>query len=277
MYGVVTRNADELDWSGFDRRFFEATDVSGRAREPQPTAVNMVSCHADNAATQERPELAPVNDEGERATREREFFDWNYVCPTHEAYREGLLETIEEVAAVNGDVRLDDVGFPREEYCHCERCEAAFADSGTDDRFDWRASVIESFVADARERVPGRLYLTVYPDPYPGHARRRTGVDPAALDTYVDEFVVPIYDMAYSTTYWLEILARGWVDELVTPFSIELYAVNVDIDALVKAAEVADAYAKDVLFGYDASNAIAALRRMDADAREGERFEPGEG
>jgi hypothetical protein len=274
MYGVVTRNADELDWSGFDRRFFEATDVSGRAREPQAGAVNMVSCHADNAATRERPELAPVNDDGERATREREFFDWNYVCPTHETYREGLLETIEEVAAVNEDVRLDDVGFPREEYCHCERCQAAFADSGFDDRFDWRASVIEGFVADARERVPGRLYLTVYPDPYPGHARQRTGVDPGALDAYVDEFVVPIYDMAYSTTYWLEILARGWVDELVTPFSIELYAVNVDIDALVKAAEVADAYAKDVLFGYDAGNAMAALRRMDADAREGERFEP---
>jgi len=274
MYGVVTRNAEELDWSGFDRRFFEATDVSGRAREPQPEAVNMVSCHADNAATRERPELSPVNDAGERATREREFFDWNYVCPTHEEYREGLLETIEEYGALGGDVRLDDVGFPREEYCRCDRCEAACEASAYDDRFDWRADVVERFVADARERVPGRLYLTVYPDPYPDHARRRTGVDPGALDAYVDEFVVPIYDMAYSTTYWLEILARGWVDELVTPFSIELYAVNVDIDNLAKATEVADAYAKDVLFGYDAGNARAVLRRMDADAREGKRHEP---
>jgi hypothetical protein len=274
MYGVVTRNEPELEWSEFDRAFYEAKSVSGRATDPQPDAVNMVSCFADNAAANADPDLVPVSDEGEPATRERPYFDWSYVCPTHPEYREGLLETIEDCAAVSGDVRLDDVGFPREEYCFCDRCRERFAASEYDDRFDWRASEIEAFVADARERVPGRLYLTLYPDPYPGHVRERTGVDPGALDAYVDEFVVPIYDMAYSTTYWLEILARGFVDELVTPFSIELYAVDVDLDALGKAAEVADAYAKDVLFGYDASNARATLRRLDADAREGKSFGP---
>jgi hypothetical protein len=80
--------------------------------------------------------------------------------------------------------------------------------------------------------------------------------------------------MAYSTTYWLEILAKGFVDELDSPFSIELYAVDVDIDDLVHATEVADEYAESVLFGYDASNARATLRRMQADAREGEQFGP---
>ncbi|WP_254534625.1 hypothetical protein [Halomarina litorea] len=274
MYGVVTRNEPELDWSEFDRTFFEAKSVSGRAADPQPHAVNMVSCFADNAATQANPDLLPVDDEGEPATRDRPYFDWSYVCPTHPEYREGLLETIADCAAVNGDVRLDDVGFPRQEYCRCERCADQFRESEYEDRFDWRASVIEEFVAEARERVPGRLYLTLYPDPYPGHIRERTGVDPRALDEYVDEFVVPIYDMAYSTTYWLEILATGFVDELVTPFSIELYAVDVDIDRLAKATEVAEAYAKDVLFGYDASNARATLRRMDADSREGKSFGP---
>ena len=274
MYGVVTRNAPELEWSEFDRAFFEAKDVSGRAADPESEAVNMVSCFADNAAARGDPDLVPVDDAGNRATREQPYFDWSYVCPTHPDYREGLLETVEDCAAVSPDVRLDDVGFPRQEYCRCDRCERLFRESEHDDRFDWRASVIEEFVAAARERVPGRLYLTLYPDPYPGHVRERTGVDPGALDAYVDEFVVPIYDMAYSTTYWLEILAQGFVDELVTPFSIELYAVDVDPDALGKATEVADAYAKDVLFGYDASNARATLRRFEADAREGKRFEP---
>ncbi|MWG33907.1 hypothetical protein [Halomarina oriensis] len=274
MYGVVTRNAPELEWSEFDRAFFEAKDVSGRAADPEPNAVNMVSCFADNAAARGTPDLVPVDDEGNRATREQPYFDWSYICPTHPDYREGLLETIADCAAVSPDVRLDDVGFPRPEYCRCERCERRFAESEYEDRFDWRASVIESFVADARERVPGRLYLTLYPNPYPGHLRERTGVDPASLGQYVDEYVVPIYDMAYSTTYWLEILAQGFVDELVTPFSIELYAVDVDPDALGKATEVAGAYAKDVLFGYDASNARATLRRFEADAREGRRFEP---
>jgi hypothetical protein len=81
--------------------------------------------------------------------------------------------------------------------------------------------------------------------------------------------------MAYSTTYWLEILAKGFVDALDVPLSIELYAVDVDIDDLAKAAEVAEEYADAVLFGYDASNARATVRRMDADAREGKSFGPG--
>jgi hypothetical protein len=276
MFGVVTRNVDELDWSAFDRAFYEVTDVTGQAREPRPDAVNVVSCFADNAAASADPELVPVADSGERATRERPYFDWSYVCPTHGAYREGLLETIADCAAESDDVRLDDVGFPRGEYCHCERCEAAFADSEYDDWIAWRASVVESFVAAARERVPGRLYLALYPDPYPGHLRHRTGTDPAALSELVDEFVVPLYDTAYGTTYWLEILAGGFVDELDTPFSVELYAADVSVDSLVAATEAVEGYAKDVLFGYGAANGQAALRRMDAEARDGVRHAPGE-
>jgi hypothetical protein len=273
MHGVVTRNEEELTWPEFDHAFYEAKSVAGRAASPQPNAVNMISCFADNAAAKDNPDLVPVSETGERATREQPYFDWAHICPTHDRYREGLLEIIEECAAVNGDVRLDDVGFPRPEYCYCDRCEQAFAESEFEDRFAWRASIIESFVAAARERVPGRLYLTLYPDPYPGHLYERKGIDVSSLDG-VDEFIVPIYDMAYATTYWLEILAQGFVDELKTPFSVELYAVNVDIDNLIKASEVAQTYAKDVLFGYDASNARATLRRMEADAREGESHSP---
>lgn len=268
MYGVVTRNVEELDWAEFDLGFYEVKDVTGRQEAPVSNGVNMVSCHGDTAASGD-DELVPVNDDGEPATRERRYFDWGYVCPTHERYREGLLELIEDCAEVNEDVRLDDVGFPRPEYCYCDRCREKFEESEYNDRFAWRESVITEFVADARERVPGRLYLTLYPDPYPGHLEQRSGLNPEALDEYVDEFVVPIYDMAYSTTYWLEVIASGFVDLLVTPFSIELYAVEVDIDDLIKAAEVADTYAKDVYFGYDAANAQAALRRQKADERDG--------
>lgn len=273
MHGVVTRNEEELTWPEFDHAFYEMKSVAGRATDPQPNAVNMISCFADNAAARDNPDLVPVSETGDRATREQPYFDWAHICPSHDRYREGLLEMIEECAAVNGDIRLDDVGFPRPEYCYCDRCEEAFAESEFDDRFAWRASLIESFVTEARERVPGRLYLTLYPDPYPGHLYRRKGIDVSSLDC-VDEFVVPIYDMAYSTTYWLEIIAQGFVDELMTPFSIELYAVNVDIDNLINASEVAQTYAKDVLFGYDASNARATIRRMEADAREGRSHSP---
>ncbi|WP_232701869.1 hypothetical protein [Halobacterium wangiae] len=272
MYGVVTRNAEELDWPEFDRAFYEVKDVTGRHTDPVENAVNMVSCFGDNATAGTEPDLVPVDDEGNRATREQPYFDWAYICPLAEDYRTGVLTVIETCAELNEDVRLDDVGFPRAEYCHCERCETAFSESDVDDWYDWRASVITEFVAEAADRIPGRTYLTLYPDPYPGHLYERAGLDLDALSAYVDEFVVPLYDTHYGTTYWLETIASGFQDALDAPLSIELYAVNVDVENLVHAAEVADEYAKDVFFGYEASNSRAALRRMGAEEREGKTF-----
>jgi hypothetical protein len=269
MYGVVSRNVEELSWEEFDLGFYEVKDVTGRSAEPVENGVNMVSCFGDNAAAEANPSLVPVDDEGNKATRDQPYFDWAYICPTRQDYREGLLEIIEDCAAVNEDVRLDDVGFPRAEYCRCDRCTERFKASEFDGRFEWRESVITEFVAEARERIPGRLYLTLYPDPYPGHLSRRAGINFGALEKHVDEFMIPIYDMAYSTTYWLEILASGFEDALSTPFSIELYAVNVDIDNLIKATQVTEEYGKNVLYGYDASNARGTIRRMKADDRDG--------
>jgi hypothetical protein len=272
MYGVVTRNAAELSWDEFDRGFYEVKDVTGRQVEPEPEGVNMVACFGDNAAEGD-DELLPVDEEGNPATRDRPYFDWTYVCPTHEGYREGLLGVIEEAAGVSGDVRLDDVGFPRAEYCHCDRCLDRFAESDYDDWTAWRSAIITEFVAAARERVPGDLSLTLYPDPYPGHLAARTGIDLDAVGDYVDEFVVPIYDTAYGTTYWLEVLASAFADRLSTPFAIELYAVHVDVEKLVSAAEVAADYGDAVIFGYDASNGRAAIRRMTAERASGTRHE----
>ena len=285
MYGVVTRNAEETEWEEFDLAFYEVKDVTGRSAAPIETAVSMVSCFGDNAAAEDNPELVPVDREGLPATRDRTYFDWAYICPTHDRYREGLLEIVEDAAAVTPDVRLDDVGFPRPEFCHCERCDQRFeawvdrrsdvedgdaSGSSTDGaRFEWRAEVITDFVREATDRIPGKTYLTLYPDPYEGHLYERAGIDLAALEPLVDEFVVPLYDIHYGTTYWLEIIASAFADRLETPLSIELYAVNVDVDALIHATEVAAAYGEAVLFGYDASNARAALRRMDADSRDG--------
>jgi len=281
MYGVVTRNAEEVRWPEFDVGYYEVKDVTGRAVEPidDANAANMVSCFGDTAAVDDDPSLAPVDDRGRPATRDRPYFDWAYVDPTHADYRDRVLELIEDCAAVNPDVRLDDVGFPRGEYCHCDRCDRLFAASDHEDRLDWRASVITDFVAAAADRIPGRTSLTLYPDPYPGHLYERAGLDLEALAGHVDEFVVPLYDTHYGTTYWLESLAKGFESRLdgLAPFSVELYAVDVDLDELVHAAEVAEAYAEHVLFGYDAGQATAALRRKRADAREGVEHRPEEG
>jgi hypothetical protein len=269
MYGVVTRNEEELTWPEFESAFFEMKDVTGRATTPVAEGVNMISCFGDNAAVEGDPSLAPVSDEGERATRDRPYFDWDYICPTNDTYREGILEMVEDAVAENEDVRLDDVGFPRAEYCHCERCNRRFAESEFADRQAWREQVVTDFVAQARERVPGTLFLTLYPDPYPGHLETRSGIDPDALAAHVDEFVVPIYDMAYETTYWIESIARGFQDRLDAPFAVELYAIDIELDNLVHAADVADEYAERVLLGYQAGNARALIRRIRADERNG--------
>jgi len=277
MYGVVTRNAPELEWDAFDVGFYEVKDVTGRTTDPVGTGISMVSCFGDNRTAGDQPDLVPVSETGERATRERTYFDWAYICPSDEEYKEALLDLVTEATDHSGDVRLDDVGFPREEYCHCERCREAFAESEYDDWLAWRASVITEFVERARERVDGRLFVTLYPDPYPGHLYERAGIDLDALSAVVDEFVVPLYDLDYGTTYWLEIIASGFEDALSVPFSIELYAVEVEVEDLAHATEVAAEYGNRVLFGYDASNARATLRRMRADAREGKRYEPSDG
>lgn len=269
MYGVVTRNEPELHWDEFDRAFYEVKDVTGRAVEPEAGGVSMVSCFGDNAAAEGNPELVPVSNDGARATRDEPYFDWAYICPNKDEYRRGVLEMIDDAVAVTSDLRLDDVGFPRPEYCHCEDCNERFEASEFSDRDAWRAQVITEFVEDATDRIPGKTYFTLYPDPYPGHLYNRAGLDIEAIEPHVDEFVVPLYDMAYETTYWLETIAKGFESRLSTPFSIELYAVDVDIDNLIHAAEVAGEYGEGVYFGYDASNARAAIRRRQAESRDG--------
>jgi hypothetical protein len=272
MYGVVTRNAEELEWSAFEMGFYEVKDVTGKAASPVSAGVNMVSAFGDNAAVGDDPSLAAVDADGAPATRERPYFDWSYVCPTHERYREGLLEIVADCVDAGPNLRLDDVGFPREGYCRCERCDRRFEASDHETRADWRASVVTDFVTSVRDRVPGDLSVTCYPDPYPGHLRARSGLDVETLASTVDRFVVPLYDTAYGTTYWLESLAKGFESRLAphdVDLAIELYAVDVDVDALVTATTVAETYADDVFFGYDASNAVAAIRRLRADSREG--------
>jgi len=272
MVGVVTRNAQELTWSAFDLGFYEVKDVTGRRTEPVDAGVNMISCFGDSRTVQRSPELAARNEECQPATRDRRYFDWGTVCPNREEYRAELLELVDTCTAIAPDLRLDDVGFPRAEFCHCEVCEADFAASETDDWLAWRSTLVTEFVSTAADRVPGRTYLTLYPDPYPGHLLERSGVDVDRLGQHVDEFVVPLYDMAYTTTYWLEALAAGFRDRLPIPFSIELYAVELDVDALTRAAEVAGTYADEVLFAYDAETGRDVIESVKADSNESIAF-----
>lgn len=288
MYGVVTRNAEEITWPEFDTAFYEVKDVSGRISEPVANAVNMISCFGDNAAAEADPSLVPIDPDGNRATRDQPYFDWAYICPTNTDYQRGLLETIEDCTGINPDVRLDDIGFPRQEYCYCDRCNHLFEqwvteryETGTgpspekttrSDRYQWRAQIISKFVEAAADRIPGSVYMTLYPDPYEGHLFKRAGINLDTLEEHVDEFVIPLYDTAYETTYWVEIIASGFADRLNTPLTIELYSVNLDLNNLSHATDVAAEYSDTVLFGYDAATARGLIRRKAAEANEGKTW-----
>lgn len=263
MDGVVTRVDTDVTDPMFEVAFYEVKDVTGRRSTPLTSAVNMVSCHGDSRRATEE-EFETVDDSGRRATRERPYFDWGYVCPTNEAYRTELLELIDACVAIAPDVRLDDVGFARAEYCRCARCETLVAESSATDRWDWRETVVTDFLEEATDRIDGRSYLTVYPDPYPNHLSRRSGINLEAAAELVDEIVVPLYDLAYETTYWIEAIASAFADRVTdASLGIELYGIDIDLENLVNATEVADAYASSVYIAYDADTARAVAKRRD--------------
>ncbi len=272
MYGIVTRNEPELDWDVFDRGFYEVKSASGRQQSPADTGVNAIACHGDTAASA-APELVAVDGCGTPATPGQGAFDCGHVCPTNDGYRSGLLALVDACAEAYSDVRIDDVGFPLARFCYCNRCVERFEGSRHDDWYDWRASVVSEFLAAVRDRVSGRLYLGVHPDPYPGRLRRRTGIDLETAMACVDEIVVPLYDPYYATTYWLDVIAGGFRDAVdAADLAVELYAVNVDIDALLDAVSVVSEHVDDVYFGYDAGIARAAIRRIEAEAASGMTF-----
>ncbi|CAB3394007.1 hypothetical protein [Kyrpidia spormannii] len=260
VFGVVTRYADHV--GQFRPAFWEVKDVGGAHREPVAGSIPMVSCFADNRVAKAHPEWVQVGPGGQRATRDQPYFDWDCLCPSRPEVEALALEWVRDAAAQSGPegFRLDDVTFAREGYCQCAACEAGRRKAGLDLE-TYRMARLADFVARARSSVAGKLYFTLFPDPYPGHLERRFGIDVDRMKQWVDVFVVPIYDLAYTTTYWLEVLAQGFQDRLGGhPWYLELYGLGVEEAKLVKASRVGASYADGVLIAYE--NDLDKLRRI---------------
>ncbi|OUM87929.1 MAG: hypothetical protein BAA01_10820 [Bacillus thermozeamaize] len=249
-YGIVTSNPELVQQANdLSVIMYEIKDVLGVHRTPIPGTVSMVSCFSDNQWIKEHPDFVAVSKDGMKATRKEKYFDWDCLCPSRDEWKEKLLRIVKE-ADRQGEVRLDVVGFPREGFCWCTICQEKWKQSRLEDWEAWRASVITDFVRSCREATKNRLYMTLYPDPLKVHHYHRFGVDIDAVSKYVDCFVIPVYDLHYSVTYWLETLAWGFRDMLKKPFLIELYACDLDPHKLAKATQVARHYADGVLFAY---------------------------
>ena len=236
MYGILTDDEELARADVGDVSYYMTDRVDGSHESPLEGVVNSVACWGDTKTVSDEPDRAAVAADGTRATPAARGQDWGTVCPTDPDYRAAVLERIAEAGAT-GDVRLTTLGFPGEEFCHCERCDRLFADSAHDDREDWRADVITEFVTEAADRVEGDLIATLYPDPYPGALRERVGIDPGALAPHVDGFLVPLCGAGYGTTYWVESLAKGFESELEgleADFVVQLSTDGVTAERLVE-------------------------------------------
>lgn len=189
---------------------------------------NIISCFGDNRTARKNPNWVAVSKSGKatRANKSKHFL-WDHICPSVEEYKTILLNLINKTlkADVTG-IHLDCIGFPKTEYCTCTRCVEDQKESKLD-YIEWRSKVVTDFVAEASKLVKenGESFsVTLLPDPYFG--KERYGEDSHSLAKFVDFFLVPMYDIEYSTMYWLETLAYAFRKQLEKPLYIELYAAN---------------------------------------------------
>lgn len=257
--GIVSRFPGHLEH--FTPAYYEVKGVNGVWHDTPAGSIPMVSIFGDDRLGERHPEWLQMGPDGELATRQSRYFDWAALCPSRAPVFELGLEWVQTAHEQSGGqaVRLDDVTFAREGFCQCEACQENVRQSGQTLE-TYRVDRIIEFVQAAHKIAP-RLEFTLFPDPFPGHLARRFGVDPMRLAPYVDTFVVPIYDLHYATTYWLEVLAQAF-DEILPGrrWLIELYGLQVPEEALLHACQVASFYADGVVVAYD--NQLEKLLRI---------------
>jgi hypothetical protein len=249
-FGVVTNHSQVA--SELDLVFWETKDVGGMWHQPPSNSIPMVCCFADGEMARTHPELLQRGADGQLATRNNKFFNYEWLCPSHSIVQEKAFIWVTSALSnsKSGNLRLDNVCYAREDYCDCEICNMESSSRGIS-MINHREKVITDFIFACRKLVAGELFLTVYPDPYPGHLLERFGVQIQQLKQLVDVFVVPIFDTSYGTTYWLETIAKGFQDLFNGhPWYIELYGDGIAPARLLKAAQVANAYANGVLIAY---------------------------
>lgn len=256
--GVVSRFVDHLRY--FAPAYYEVKGVTGIWHDVVPDAIPMVSVFGDNRLSQAHPQWIQIGPGGERATRSSRYFDWDALCPSQDAVFEQGLSWVRAAIRPTAvtTVRLDDVTYARENFCQCAVCLGSSRRRGLSLE-EFRVERIAEFVAAAYQLGP-RLHMTLFPDPFPGHLERRFGIDVSRLAPYIDAFIVPLYDLHYATTYWLEVLAQAFQERLRSRWYVELYGLQVSEAALLHACQVASAYADGVIIAYD--NQLEKLRRI---------------
>jgi hypothetical protein len=183
------------------------------------------------------------------------YCDW--ICPSREEYRSYLYNIIQEIDDYNiAGIHLDSVNMPGTSYCQCDNCKSEMKELNRN-FIEFRINKITGFIKKVSELTRKQLSMTLYPDPfYP----ERFGLDIISLSDYVDFFLIPLYDINYSTLYWVEILANAFTQKLKKPFYFMLYAKNVKQENLVNASKLILEFSDRIIFSYDNDKAVKVKR-----------------
>lgn len=265
--GISTGGKDEQLLEIFDVVMYGVKPSSGREAPPTKwwsQAIPVVSAFGHTKASVRNPNLAAISKEGLLSlpgkSNPRDGFAWGWVCPNAEGYREELLQFISQVAETHPKgLHLESVCFPDENYCYCQRCQDKFKSSDLE-WHDWRTGVITGFIASVRERVKQPLSLTVHPDPY--FLRERFGLDLNRLAPWLSFCLVPIYDLRYDLTYWIDTLLYAFVRLCPLPLWVELYAVEPDARGLARALATVCKYPVEGIIFYDHKGKYKQLARL---------------
>ncbi|MEM2911439.1 MAG: hypothetical protein QW146_02920 [Candidatus Bathyarchaeia archaeon] len=234
--GIVSYQPERV--KGFDFQIYYAKRADGSVFPPAEHMYNDITCFCDAKTIRESPEMAAVSKEGLALRKNRKInMPWDYICPTHENYREKILRFIEDM----GDKKIQGVilnlyHFPEEGFCVCPRCMELWRLSGLN-WVDWRVQTVTSFIKEAREKLRNvkAFAVEIWPDPV--LSRERFGIDFDQLAKYVDFFHIPLSANDYTTMYWVDMLTRIFTKILQKPVYIELSAEmlnEVKLGALLK-------------------------------------------
>jgi len=234
---------------GFDIHIYYVKRADGSIFPPAEQMYNDVTCFCDAKAIRKNPEITAISKDGPALRKNRKInMPWDYICPTHEGYRENVLKFIEGIGRDVQGVILNLYHFPDEGFCICPRCLESQHKSGLEWR-GWRVRTVTDFIKEARKRVKTAFAVEIWPDPV--LSKERFGVDFDHLSEYIDFFHVPLSANDYTTMYWADMLTRIFTRILKKPVFVELSAEllnGVKLDALLKTMAYVSRHNVDGIF-----------------------------
>jgi hypothetical protein len=260
--GLVTYKPEKVE--GYDLHVYYSKSADGQAFPAAKDMQNDVTVFCDAKAIREDPSIVAMSNAGPALRKnKRSNLAFDFVCPTHPAYRAKTLDYIENLSKEDIlGVTLNLYHFPDQDYCVCPRCVELWKQSGLN-WTQWRAQVVAEFLREAKAKVKGTFAVEIYPDPV--LAKERYGLDLEAIAGLVDYFHVPLSSRDYLTNYWTIMLARDFAASLKKPVVVELSAempTDEKLEALLKTVAYVSRHKVDavLLLVHDSENARQVCR-----------------